>query len=260
MRFHGREIDPVALWDRYVEFPHNMDREDMFSPLVMCPNPAHDNFKSPAFQINLKEPLVHCFSRCGIEGTYVHAIALVEGLYERFHVHEAMTKREELARSNRARREAKKIILRGATGISRRPHQQRTTIQRPKTIVLDYEHFLPPVAVEYLRKRGIDESAISFWQVGWDKDEKRIVIPALDENGKLKFLIKRAVLPTQNPKYLYSQDAQKTGILFGAESMESRSTVVLMRASSPSSSGGLRYCTSISSTSSSPTSWSRSSG
>jgi hypothetical protein len=231
VRYRGREIDPVALWDRYVEFPAGMDREDMFSPLVFCPNPAHDNTASPAFQVNLREPLVHCFSRCGIEGTYEHAIAIAEGLYEKFNVHEAMTKQETIARSNRARREAKKIILRGATGISHRPHQPRATIQRPKTVVLDYQHFLPPVAVEYLRKRGIDESAISFWEIGWDKDEKRIVIPAHDENGKLKFLIKRAVLTAQNPKYLYSQDAVKTALLFGAGKVEPQTTIVLTEGS-----------------------------
>ena len=81
MNFHGRNIDPVAFWSSYVEFPTHMGRDEEFAPLVHCPNPAHDNFRSPAFQVNLRHPLVHCFSDCGISGTYEHAICVVEGIY-----------------------------------------------------------------------------------------------------------------------------------------------------------------------------------
>ena len=115
MKFRGRDIDPVAFWSEYVDFPPNM-REDgqEFSPLVHCPNPAHDNFNSPAFQVNLRLPLVHCFSRCGIEGNYEHAVALIHGLYEKYKVSEAKTPRERVSRIRKAKNEAKKMILRGA--------------------------------------------------------------------------------------------------------------------------------------------------
>jgi hypothetical protein len=77
--FRGHAIDPVSLWSEYVEFPAHMDEDAEFSPLVFCPNPNHLNTGSPAFQINLRKPLVHCFASCGISGSYENAIAMVEG-------------------------------------------------------------------------------------------------------------------------------------------------------------------------------------
>jgi DNA primase len=56
---------------------------------------------------------------------------------------------------------------------------------------------------------------VAAWSLGWDPEDKRLVIPARDERGVLKFLIKRAVLPGQNPKYLYTEGFPKTHVLFG---------------------------------------------
>lgn len=228
MRFHGREIDPLALWDRYVELPPGTRGDEGFASLVYCPNPQHDNTRSPSFQINLDKPLVHCFSHCGISGTYEHAISVIEGLYARYLMDDAPTKQERARRRNRAHREAKKIILRGSLGISKRPHQiTPVEKRRVEQVKLEYEHFLPPVAQEYLQSRGVTVRSISRWSLGWDPNEKRIAIPAHDEYGHLKFLIKRAVLESQYPKYLYSEDSKKTEILFGAFAVPSRSWVVV---------------------------------
>ncbi len=230
MNFHGRNIDPVQFWSSYVEFPTHMGREDEFAPLVHCPNPAHDNFHSPAFQVNMRFPLVHCFSDCGISGTYEHAICVIEGIYEKFQLDKATNRQERIRRKNRAHREAKKIILKGATGFSRR-ETTRPVVRKKKHIRLDYETFLPQVGQEYLASRGITEHSISLWGIGWDPEEKRVIIPAHDENDKLRFLIKRAVLPQQNPKYLYSEGAVKTEILFGAEKLRMGQDVVLVEGS-----------------------------
>jgi DNA primase len=82
---------------------------------------------------------------------------------------------------------------------------------------LSFESFVPPVGLEYLLNRGIVPASISFWNIGWDSDEKRIVIPAYDEEGRLKFLVKRGIWEKQQPKYLYSEGVEKTQILFGAD-------------------------------------------
>jgi len=233
VKFHGRNIDALAFWDRYVELAPDWPREAVgFTNLVHCPNPQHDNTRSPAFQINLDKPLVHCFSQCGISGTYEHAVCVVEGLYLKFKVEEASTKQERARRKTRALREAKKIILRGSSGISRRPHQRKPVKKvRVERAKLEYEHFLPPVAQEYLQSRGISAGSISRWSLGWDPDDKRIVIPAFDEHNHLKFLIKRAVTNSQHPKYLYSEDSKKTEILFGATSILPRQGIVLTEGS-----------------------------
>lgn len=41
MNWQGRELDPLSLWQEYVDFPSSMDAESEFSPLVQCPNPDH---------------------------------------------------------------------------------------------------------------------------------------------------------------------------------------------------------------------------
>ena len=169
----------------------------------------------------MQEPLVHCFSRCGISGSYAHAICVIEGLYEKFHVEEATNEREKRRRIDRARREADRIILRSARSERKSfTPKRRLRTSEPATAVqsgdLQYESFLPPVAREYLSDRGISSSSISLWQIGWHPEEKRVVIPAKDMRGKTRFLIKRAVSPAQNPKYLYSEGFAKTSLLFGA--------------------------------------------
>lgn len=240
MNFRGRAIDPLAFWERYVELPTGtkVDPHDSFLPKVACPNPEHDTLKRH-FQINAREPYVHCFAHCGISGSWEHAICVIEGLYDKFKVDVAVAKRawnkspsersendrEQLRREQRARREARRIILRASSGKLSK-FQGTSSVRkkhgspRPVNVVpvdeLRYESFLPPVALEYLESREITDSSVSRWKLGWLPDEKRIAIPAYDENDNLKFLIKRAVLAKQNPKYLYTEGFPKTHVLFGA--------------------------------------------
>jgi DNA primase len=221
MRFNRTEINPLLLWSHYVELPHGATTDQEFLSLIFCPNPGHDNFRSPAFQINVKQPLVHCFSRCGIEGTYTHAVSVIEGLYEKFGVEEAANDRERRRRRDRAWREADRIILRiSRTGEKTyrytKKHRPSATIAAVQPSDVQYDLYLPAVAQEYLKSRGIFSRSISFWRLGWLPDEKRIVIPADDIRGKTQFLIKRAVLDSQNPKYLYSEGFPKSSLLFGA--------------------------------------------
>lgn len=228
MKFHGRNIDPLSFWSHYVEFPTNMDTNSEFSSLTYCPNPAHDNYRSPAFQVNLERPLVHCFSRCGIEGSWEHAVCVVEGLYDQFQVDLATSRQERLKRVHRAHRAARRVILRGSTSTRTLSTHTRTPVKKKQQKRLDYETYLPPVAIEYLTKRGITDLSISFWGIGWDPDAKRIVIPCVDEYDRLSFLIKRAVLPGQNPKYLYSEDSMKTNVLFGASKVTTKSDSIVL--------------------------------
>jgi|SRR5215831_2530867 len=225
MNFQGREIDAAGLWSQWVDFPQNTDFSQEFSPLLVCPNPAHDSVR-PHFQLNFREPLCHCFSRCGISGTWVHAICVIEQLYEKFRVEEAGDERERAHRIHRARRAARKLILRESPRISREAHVQKkrpTDKRAAKPISADalrYELYLPPLALEYLDERGIDSASIAKWQLGWDADERRIVIPARDENAHLKFLVKRSVRPQDQPKYLYTEGFPKTSIVFGVDKIE----------------------------------------
>jgi len=202
MKYRGRQIDPIALWGNYVDFPPNMDTDadEIFLPKVVCPNPEHDTFKRH-FQINVKDGLVHCFARCGISGTYQRAIAMIEGIDER---------------------DARKIILRHQRAHFSTKSSVRKYAPAPpgsdapvRSVDLRYDTFIPQAGLEYLTARGISPEAIAQWGIGWSADEKRIAIPAKDEAGTLRFLIKRAVNPRQQPKYLYSEGVPKSAVLFG---------------------------------------------
>jgi DNA primase len=200
MKYRGREIDPIALWSEYVEFPPNLDTSGPFLLLVRCPNPNHDTLKKH-FQINASEPLVHCFAGCGISGTYEHAIMLIEGV---------------------SRAEARKRILKHGREISgRTSDQDRKQRRQPQSVEvvqpdLSTYSYLPQIALEYLASRGISAPSISRWELGWNPETKRIVIPVRDGRKRLLFVIERAVREKDWPKYLYPKDAEKTSLLFGA--------------------------------------------
>lgn len=224
MRYRGRTIDAVALWKNYVDFPNvKFDEGDVFAPLVQCPNPNHDTGKRH-FQVNLSQPTVHCFARCGIEGSWEHAICVITGLYEKFKVEDATDDRERLRRRQRAWKAARKEILRaavkGRVQGAALPTARSGNSSRPAKAIrpdeLSYESFLPAVALDYLKGRGITDSSVAEWSLGWLREERRIAIPARDLNGRNRFLIKRAVFPSQQPKYLYTEGFPKTSLLFGA--------------------------------------------
>ncbi len=200
MNYQGRTVDAVSLWSQYVDFPSSFDPgETGFAPLVVCPNPEHGTTKRH-YQINLDKPLVHCFAGCGISGTYEHAIAMIEGCTQR---------------------QARKVILKhsrvGHTGPRKKVHVAEKTVDPAK---LEYERYLPQVAMDYLKSRGILYASISHWELGWNPDSLRIVIPAKDARGRVKFLIERAVKPRVEPRYLYSQGAAKERMLWGVDKID----------------------------------------
>lgn len=195
--FHGRHVDPVALWAGLgVEFPANFvdDGTNEFSPLVVCPNPDHHTSKRH-FQINLKKPMVHCFAGCGISGSYEHAVSMVEG---------------------GTHRAARKTILRHSRIATGAPRVRKREAAKPiSTVDVEYERYIPPFAHEYLSKRGITSASMERWELGWDADALRVVIPTKDSRGRVRFLIRRAVKPRVEPRYLYPEGAERNLLLFG---------------------------------------------
>lgn len=196
VRFQGREIDAIRLWDKYVDLPPNVSEDEQYLPLVKCPNPEHQTNKRH-FQINQRDGLVHCFAQCGISGTFSRAISIIEGCSER---------------------EARKLIL-GHKITGRRKTTKRnvrSNFNEDAPALPEFDSYLPNVATDYLSGRGITENSVAAFEIGWDWEDQRIVIPAKDLNGTTRFLIKRAVLQSQNPKYLYAPEGvSKNSLLFG---------------------------------------------
>ena len=200
VNYQGRVIDPISLWSNYVEFPANMDESGPFLPLVQCPNPEHDTMKRH-FQINVHEPLVHCFAHCGISGTYEHAIQLIEGC-------------------NRG--QARKTILRftrivnSVGGRNTRKTAPDGAVSAAAVPDLAVYSYIPQAGLEYLAERGISAASVARWQLGWNSETLRITIPAYDHHSRLRFVIERAIKPSQVPRYLYPEGADKKSLLFGS--------------------------------------------
>lgn len=216
MIIRGRTLDPISLWEKYVDFPVNMPTSG-FSPLVVCPNPEHDTNKRH-FQINLDKPLVHCFADCGISGTYEKAIAMIEGVTER-EARRLIVKSTSVSSGTPTKRGAGNNRGRGQDG---RPDDKNLA---PPS--LDFSRRIPEYALDYLADRGIDDASVATWGLGFDHDERRIVIPADDERAIPRFLIKRAIRKKDFPKYLYWPEKEacgwgKSDLLFGACQIDPR--------------------------------------
>lgn len=244
MIFHGRELDVLSLWGELVTLPNNIGHPlPTFLPKVKCPNPAHDTHKFH-FQVNTRKPFVHCFAQCGISGSYEHALCIVLGLYDKHRVtekdielakdwHPRASTEAQLAYGKiaNARKEARRYMLRGHTrvvlkgelasayagrGIRKAFNEDDPVAKDERALSNGEFQFLPKSVRNYLDARGIDASSRGKWQLGWSEDEERLVIPAYDERGQFRFLIKRTLTSGGSLKYLYTQGAIKTSILFGS--------------------------------------------
>jgi 5S rRNA maturation endonuclease (ribonuclease M5) len=217
--FHGRFIEPVSLWSRWVDFPPDMNKRETFSPLVRCPNPNHQTQKRH-FQVNLVKPLVHCFAGCGISGTYEHAVATILDLRRKDGELDERAARAAILRGSRVA-SAREAAPRSELGVGTRKSLTGDELGRDVERLERGEFsYLGRRCVEYLERRGIDQDARQRWRVGWDEQLERVVIPAQDERGTLRFLIRRAIDDRSQPKYLYTKGYPKTSILFGACSID----------------------------------------
>jgi DNA primase len=207
MIYRGRELDAVGLWSEFVSFPPNVEASG-FAPLVQCPNPEHHTQKRH-FQVNLDQPLVHCFALCGISGTYERAISMIVGCNER-EARKIILRHCHVAHSSGSRRKR-------ASGTDRAVRHDRVgNANENLGHALEYASFVPQAGLDYLHRRGIDGNSIARWKLGFDQAERRIVIPARDTRGITRFLIKRSIREQDWPKYLYTEGIDKTSLLFGA--------------------------------------------
>lgn len=131
MRIGKVSVDPIKLWGEYCDIQGD-ERGPFLSP-TFCPNPDHPNSRSPAFQINISKPFVHCFAHCGISGTYEHAVCVIEGLYDKFKVsekdilnakkkwqlNEPLEVRQSRSKVRTAHNAARKIIFQRASAVGR---------------------------------------------------------------------------------------------------------------------------------------------
>jgi DNA primase len=150
--------------------------------------------------VNLHQPLVHCFAGCGISGTWENAIAQIEGVTHR-----------------QARKSIFKHSRVGGTSVHRRVRKKREAVQE---IDVSYMRYLPNAALGYLKVRGISDEIVARYELGWDADSMRIVIPVKDSRGRVKLLIKRTIKPHVEPRYLYTEGIERNSLLFGLDTID----------------------------------------
>lgn len=248
MLYHGRSVNAVTLWGEFVDLPGNLgDPLPTFLPKVQCPNPDHDTRKHH-FQINTRQPTVHCFGYCGISGTYEHALCIVLGIYaekgvtrEMLELVKTPRKPKEPEHISRAREKvgaahkaARRYIIRGSQVPKRGEAANafagtgtRKTVAHDDAVAKDQRAldggnytFLPKHARAFLDKRGVTGPSRGKWRIGWDEDTERLVIPVYDDRATFRFLIRQRIDGIPHAKYLYTDGAVRTSLLFGMDGLD----------------------------------------
>ena len=208
MIYAGRYIDVLSLWSQYIDLPPQIEHPPpMYLPKAVCPNPKHDTYKRH-FQVNTKQPLVHCFAKCGISGSYEHAIQVITGCT-------AKEARQSILKHTRA---AVSGDLKGfgTPGVRKTFGYDDAVSEDARALDGGAFTYLPRQARAWLDQRGVEANSRGKWQIGWDEDAERITIPAYDLRGTFRFLIRRRIDGQERQKYLYTEGAIKTSLLFGA--------------------------------------------
>ncbi len=98
---------------------------------------------------------------------------------------------------------------------------------KDKTVVMDeallgiYD-FCP----KYMLKRGFSKATLKAWEVGFDHDSERVVLPVRDQLGRLVGLSKRTT-KNEDPKYLHL-NFQKNRHLYGLHRIEHRNDTIVV--------------------------------
>lgn len=208
-------MDVVSLWGTLIDIPPMHGDLPTYLPKVRCPNPQHDTTKHH-FQVNTRKPVVHCFAHCGISGTYERAIAMIQGLKLANGELDERAARRIILQHSRVNLGVDKMMPEVNTGMRKTVGSESAVAEDEKNLLGMKYTFMPQHARDYLDARGIDANSRGKWQIGWDEEQERIVIPAYDENRRFRFLIRRRIDSVDYGKYLYTDGAIKTNVLFGA--------------------------------------------
>jgi len=167
-----------------------------------CPNPQH-NERVPSWGISKESPHVHnCFS-CGYRG---NVLTLVSNA---LHLNPLDSRRlaNEYGYQETKIKEKKEVVL--------------TTINE---MILERYTWARP---SFIYDRGITKDTAIEWQLGYDSDKKRLVIPIRNAQGELVGLQGRTAI-NEKPKYYFYDDFKKGSYLFGLNKKWKDSNIYLV--------------------------------
>jgi DNA primase len=184
-----------------------------------CYCPFHSNTSSPAFYVNKKTGLWHCFNpSCGRKGSFATLAKELAG--------------KEIAWNYQPHYSDDELInmLEDSGGaLISVPEDWGEAMER---ITVDYRNRADVEQnLSYLLERGYTESVLEHFEIGYSARQERIVIPARDEFFNVVGFIGRATSPDQHPKYLYSGNFPRRTTLFNLQNAKAYREVILTEGS-----------------------------
>lgn len=182
-----------------------------------CYCPFHSNTSSPAFYVNKKTGLWHCFNpSCGRKGSFATLARELAG--------------KEIAWNHQPHYSDDDLIsLLSDEQPKEAPKQDwNTAFDR---ITVDYRNPTDLGKLSYLLDRGYHAAVLEQFQIGYSERQNRIVIPARDEFFNLVGFIGRATSSDQFPKYLYSDNFPRRSTLFNLQNAKAHREVILTEGS-----------------------------
>ena len=175
--------------------------------------PLHHNTDTPSFSINRTTGLWVCFNpECGSKGS-IHGLAKRLGVTYTGEQERDVTTDELLLELDPP--EVEKEDWDAA--------MERVTI--------DYSNEKEAGRVRYLLDRGFHPAILSHFEIGYSELQERIVIPLRDESYHLVGFIGRATNEERKPKYKYSKDLPKAGVLFNLQNAKAYDTAIVTEGS-----------------------------
>lgn len=194
------------LFEKY-NIPICIESGDEFN--IFCP--FHKNVHSPAFYINKKTGLWQCFNpSCGEKGNFRRLYRQIAG--KPYHKDNnldpvALTKTID-------------------AGFRKNNVDDELDID---SVSIDYDneiHLLKPFI-----ERGLEKDTLRYFEIGFSKVKNRIVIPVRSLNYKVVGFIGRAILPEQEPRYLYNKGFKRANVLFNIQNAKAHPSCIITEGS-----------------------------
>lgn len=191
----------------------HVQRDEGTEYALFCP--FHRNASTPAFFINKRTGLWNCFNpNCAKKGNIKTLI-------------------RELGRGqNVVLTPEIEDILEGIASLEEQKEEHEEDWGEVlEQIQIDYDSPSDVKKLSYLHERGFKWSTLKTFEIAFSESKKRIVIPCRDENWKIVGFIGRAAEEGVHPKYLYSKEFPRKGVLFNLNRARSERFVVVCEGS-----------------------------
>jgi len=176
---------------------------------VFCP--FHKNSNSAAMYINIKTGLWQCFNpSCAKKGNFRQLYFGITG------------------------KSFGKSTLIDVTALEKELNKYKNEY------VVDNSLNIDDIAIDYekdidllntLIERGLSVETLKYFEIGFSKEKDRVVIPVRSATYELVGFIGRAVVDTQQPRYLYNKGFKRADYLFNLQNAKLHSDVIIVEGS-----------------------------